>query len=119
MRYSYFEIYVGKSLSEIDIRDDYAAATRSGNNYAEGGLAWIFASNGLKYFVHPKDDDTVRLIDVRIPETHPLFNIGIVLDWALFTPEKFFDRLQLYGGKEFRKDGIPVTLLEAEEYDEE
>lgn len=109
MRYSYFEIYVGKSLSEIDIRVDY----EEGGAYVSGGEV------ELKYFVHPKDDDTVRLIDVRIPEIHPLFNIGIVLDWALFTPEKFFDRLQLYGGKEFRKDGIPVTMLEAEEYDEE
>ena len=109
MRYSYLEMYVGASLSDIEIRVDPK----------KSGLNWIFASGGLKYSVHPEDDDTVRLIDVRIPEIHPLFNIGIVLNWALFTPEKFFDRLQLYGGKEFRKAGIPVTMLEAEEYDEE
>ena len=109
MRYSYLEIYVGASLSDIEIRGYYDA----------GGLAWIFASDGLRYFVHPRDDSTVRLIDVRIPETHPLFNIGIIIDWAFTTPEKLFSRINLYGGKEFSKAGIPVTLLEAEDYDEE
>ena len=109
MRYSYLEMYVGASLSDIEIRSYYDG----------GGLAWIFASDGLKYSVHPEDDDTVRLIDVRIPETHPLFNIGIIIDWAFTTPEKLFSRINLYVGKEFSKAGIPVTLLEAEEYDEE
>lgn len=108
MRYSYLEMYVGASLSDIEIRGSFHARVN-----------WIFASDGLKYSVYPGDDDTVRLIDVKIPETHPLFNIGVIIDCAFSTPENLFSRIHLYGGKEFRKVGIPVTLLEAEDYDKE
>ena len=105
MRYSYLEMYVGASLSDIEIR----------GHYDGGGRNWIFASDGLKYSVYPGDDDTVRLIDVRIPEIHPLFNIGVIIERAFSTTEKLFSRIHLYGGKEFSKVGIPVTLLEAED----
>lgn len=108
MRYSYLEVYIEESPSNIEIQVYYKMVN-----------AWIFTSDGLGYFVHPQDDPTSRLVDVKIPVTHPLFNIGVVIDCAFSTPEKLFKRIHLYGAREFRKVGIPTTLDEAEKYDSE
>lgn len=116
MRYSYLEMYVGESLNDIEIGLDSIGAELHSKT---PGAYWIYASEGLGYKVHAQDDEKTRLVDVTIPETHPLFNIGVIINCAFTTPEKLFRRIHLYGGKEFSKVGIPVTMLEAEDYDEE
>lgn len=108
MRYSYLELYIGESLNDIEIQ-----------GYFKMELGWIFTSDGLGYHVHPQDDITSRLVDVKIPETHPLFNIGVIIDCGFGTDERLFSRIHLYGAREFRKVGIPTTLDEAEKHDSE
>jgi hypothetical protein len=108
MRYSYLEVYIEENPSNIEIQVYYTPTAR-----------WNFTSDGLGYYVHPQDDPTLRLVDVKVPETLPLFNIGVVIDCAFNTPEKLFKRIHLYGAREFRKVGIPTTLDEAKKYDEE
>lgn len=115
MRYSYLEVYIEESPSNIQIQI-----------YDKMVNEWIFTSDGLGYYVHPQDDPTLRLVDVKIPEAHPLFNIGVIVDceWAQAPPSgrtlgQLFNRIHLYGAREFRKVGIPTTLDEAEKYDSE
>jgi len=108
MRYSYLEVYIEESLNDIEIE-----------LYDKMGNEWIFTSDGLGYYVHLKDDPTLRLVDVKVPETHPLFNIGVIIDCEFSTRKRLFRRIHLYGAREFRKVGIPTTLDEAEKYGEE
>lgn len=116
MRYSYLEIFVEDIATDADIRHDTY-------DYDEGSWnpGWHDAKEGLSFYFNDQDERELMSGTIRIPETHPFFNFGLLekqqygrgsgFDLKLYQPVEEYVRVRL------AKAGVPMTVDEAGEYD--
>lgn len=121
MRYSYLEAFLEEDPNAIDIRYE------NPNAYAGWEPNWIESSDrGLRFGLDEHDDETLRRIDIKVEETHPLFNFGLLEKLQYQTGiathavrVECFIKLNIYGAKQFKKAGIPITISETHQYDDQ
>ncbi len=117
MRYSYLEIFVEDIATSADLRND-------AYNYVKGSWDpdWHDTKEGLSFNFNEQDEEHLRSGTIRIPETHALFNFGLLekqqysrrttFDLKLYLPVEEYVRVRL------AKAGVPMTIDEAMEYDD-
>jgi len=112
MRYSYLEIFVEDIATAADLRHDTY-------NYNKDSWDpdWHDTKEGLSFYFNDQDERLLMSGSIRIPETHPFFNFGLLekqqygrragFDLKLYQPVEEYVRVRL------AKAGVPMTVDEA------
>ncbi len=116
MRYSYLEIFVEHSAAEADLRYD------AGHYYKDNFYHWYDAEEGISFYFD-EAYATIRVGHIRIPEAHPLFAYGIMLEMQFARVMPFprvpYLKSEEYARKLLANAGIPMTVSEATKYDDQ
>ena len=120
MRYSYLDIFVEFNPNEADVRyeppQSYTNSSWKPN--------WHSARNGLSFYFEEQEERESRNGSIRIPETHNLFNYGLI-DRELFYKDSntnilfYILKIDKLVREELAKSGVPLTLYDAAKYDTE
>lgn len=120
MRYSYLDIFVEFDANKADVRYElpqyYTNSSWKPN--------WHSVKNGLSFYFEEQDDQYLRNGGIRIPETHNLFNYGLIDQEMLYRGSNpnivyYIRKIDELVREELAKSGIPMTLYDAAKYDTE
>ena len=120
MRYSYLDIFVEFDATNADVRyeppQSYTNSSWKPN--------WHSAKNGLSFYFEEQEERESRNGGIRIPETHNLFNYGLLEKAMLYRDNNtnigvYYQKIDHLVYEELAKSGIPMTLYDAAKYDTE
>jgi len=122
MRYSYLDIFVEFDPNKADVRSGYELPQYYTNSSWKPN--WHSAKNGLSFYFEEQEERELRNGGIRIPETHNLFNYGLIDLEMLYRGSNpnivyYIRKIDELVREELAKSGVPMTLYDAAKYDTE